>query len=206
MEQSEGPIQRQEYFDKVQELVEAGKLPKSYRSAVQFALAFVYKPKEATFLSTYEKYKRSIPNVPDRLRAEMDRQILDSLVAEKKLSGAARDNLLRELSSAKLRHGETYLDRMQNEIDDSNRETDRMIKHTEALMQNAKKSELSDNIKAAGALAAVAVVLIVSWIEFAGWVNRQPSQSQDVEEKMIPGLGITASEYERRSNCRLYGC
>lgn len=209
MEGPEEPIERNEYVDKIQELVNSGKLPKSYRSAVKWALSYVYKPKDEAACATYEKYKRSIPNVPDSLRSEMDRQILDNLVSEKKLSGIARENLLRELSVAKLRHGETYVDRISKEIDDSIRETDELIKSTEILMQKAKESEFGDNIKAIGILSVVAVVFIVvfitAWSGFAEWVNNQPSVSKGDKDRMIPGLGITAREYERRQFCLMPG-
>lgn len=195
-EQTENSIQRQEYFDKVQELVDAGKLPKSYRSAVQFALAYVYKPNEGDFLATYEKYKRSIPNIPSSLRAEMDRRILDNLVSEKKLSGLARDNLLRELSSMRLRHGETNFDRIQREFDDADKEIDAMIKSTEALVQKAKESEFSDNIKAIGVLSVVAVVLIVAWKGFAGWVNTQSTNLRENTPQGTYGESGSREQFE----------
>lgn len=205
MEEPEKHIKRQEYFDKIQELVNSGKLPKSYRTAVQWALAFVDAPKDEAAHATYEKYKLSIPNIPDSLRAEMDRHILNNLVSEKKLSGIARDNLLRELHTGKLRHGETYLDRMQKEFDDANREFDLINKSTETLIQKAKESELGDNVKAAGILAVVAVVLITALSGFASWINNQYSFSKTDGDRVIPGLGITAKEYERRQSCLMPG-
>jgi tetratricopeptide (TPR) repeat protein len=115
-------IWRDEYDEKIEGLVDSGKLPKSYRSAVRLALVCISEPKDSSDISLYNRYKSSIPNVPRALRAEMDKKILDGLVSEKKLSGVARDNLLKELNNGELHHGETAftkLERETNELIDS---------------------------------------------------------------------------------------
>lgn len=130
-------IWRDEYDEKIKDLVASGKLPKSYRSAVQWALKCIQEPKEASDISLYNRYKASIPNVPRALRAEMDKKILDGLVSERKLSGTARDNLLSELNKGDLRHGEAAFARLE-------RETNELIKSIDFLPGGEKWMEAED--------------------------------------------------------------
>lgn len=99
---------RYEYHKKIQELVDSGRLPKSYRVAVQSALVCVSKPTDAAAIKNYEKYKKAIPNVPNELRYKMDEYILERLVSEKRLSLSSKNKLLRELGSDRLKHSDLF--------------------------------------------------------------------------------------------------
>lgn len=193
-------IIRWEYREFVSELVKLGKFPKSYRSGVQTALVylFLYEPKTETSLNIYNRYISAVPNVPNSLRAEMDKLILDEMVSEKRLSGASRDKLLHELSMVNLYHGGL----MQKSIDESNES----IRQSYEAIEKMKEADRRAPFEIAAVLSVIAVVVVMAWGAFANWVNNQPDVYRPSTERAIPGLGITASEYQRRSNCLQFGC
>lgn len=90
-------ISRNGYGEIISDLVSAGKLPKSYKSRVIGALESIHEPRDSLEIELYEKYKEALPTVSGSLRAEMDKFVLDKLVAEKTLSAVSRDSLMREL-------------------------------------------------------------------------------------------------------------
>lgn len=96
-------ISRNGYGEIISDLVKSGKLPKSYKSRVSGALESISEPRDELHYGLYIKYKEALPNVPDNLRTEMDKFILDKLVAEKTLSAVSRDSLLRELENIKFK-------------------------------------------------------------------------------------------------------
>jgi hypothetical protein len=144
--------------------------------------------------------------------------ILDRLVSEGKLQSVERDYLLRELSAAEseLSMGDLKIRQLEDErlkeaLDEADKRINEMSKPLETLNQEAAREAAKQrgivNIMIFGTLSVAAVVCIVAWNGFAAWVNSQPNSSRFGEEKEIPGLGITSSEYERRSNCLLNdGC
>jgi hypothetical protein len=191
-------IVRMEYYELVADLVKLGKFPKSHRSRVQSALTYLYEPKTEASLNIYNRYISAVPNVPNNLRAEMDKLILDEMVLEKRLSGVSRDKLLHEISMVNLYHGGL----VQKLIDESNE----AIKRIGEGQEKMKEAERRAPFEIAAVLSVIAVVVVMAWSAFANWVNRQPDYFKQSDEKTIPGFGITASEYERRSNCRNFGC
>lgn len=201
---------RWEYYELIPELVEAGKLPKSYASTVRDALTFIYEPKDEPGRLIYEKFKASIPNVPKNIRIELDTQILDMLVLDKKLSAVSRDRLLPELSKANLYHGKSAVDlefeALDAEFHELMEESDRIDREFDEANKNIKEAERRAPFEIAGVLSVIAVVVVMAWSAFANWVNSQPDSYRQSDEKTIPGLGITASEYQRRSDCLNFGC
>ncbi len=191
-------VVRWEYHEFVAELVKLGKFPKSYRSGVQSALTYLYEPKTESSLDVFNRYIRAIPNVPKSLRVEMDKLILDEMVSEKRLSGVSRDKLLHEISMVNLYHGGF----VQKSIDESNE----AIRKFDEASKKMKEAERRAPFEIAAVLSVIAVVVVMAWSAFADWVNRQPDYYRQSDEKTIPGLGITASEYQRRSDCLNFGC
>lgn len=191
-------IVRWEYYEFVAELVKLGKFPKSYRSGVQGALTFLREPKTEASRNIYNRYISAIPNVPNSLRAEMDKLILDEMVSEKRLSVASRDKMLHELSMVDLYHGGLA----QKSIDESNE----LIRRIDEAQEKMKEAERRAPFEIAAVLSVIAVVVVMAWSAFASWVNSQPDVSRPSAEREIPGLGITASEYQRRSDCLNFGC
>lgn len=192
-------IVRWEYYEFVAELVKLGKFPKSYRSGVQGDLTFLREPKTEASRNIYHRYISAIPNVPNSLRAEMDKLILDEMVLEKRLSGVSRDKLLHEISMVNLYHGGL----LQKTIDESNEASKRLDEAQEKM----KEAERRAPFEIAAVLSVIAVVVVMAWSAFASWVNNnKPHAYSPSTEKTIPGLGITASEYQRRSNCLNFGC
>lgn len=202
-----GGIRRYEYYYKVKELADSGVLPKSYRYAVEQGLMYVDRPKEESARAIFDEYRNSIPNIPDSLRARMDRQILDALVLEKKLSGYSRDNLLRELSRAKLYHdkspAEAEMDELVRRGEEAARSVDALLKSHNEEMERIRKSHRFDYLIIYGGISAIAVIVLIA---FLNWAGNQSVVSKSRGEVMIPGLGITQGEYQRRSNCLQNGC
>lgn len=134
-------INRDEYREKIEELVSSGKLPKSYKSTVINALYVISPhnigPKNEVALSLYERYRNAIPDVPDTLRFEVDKRILDTLVSEKKLSAVSRDGLLRELKKIKFYH-----DRVSTH---SEREKERLERET-ALEESVRAADRANQV------------------------------------------------------------
>jgi hypothetical protein len=213
MKQSEKPLLRTEYIDKLQEICESGNIVEPQRSTVLYAFCCVNKPEQGIFLSTWKKYKRSIRDVPSALRKELDSQIIDNLISEEKLSSADGDYLLRaltaaeiELSAADARIRKIEDDRNKEAADKTEKERNEWKKSVELRDQKARERQLVDGVKVVWILSVSLFVLILVWNGFTAWVNDQSTTTLGNEDEIVPGLGISASEYERRSNCRLYGC
>lgn len=200
-------IHRSEYGDVIKELAASGKLPKSYRSAVESALKFVYRPKEEYALALYEEYKSCIPDIPGAIRELMDEEILNELVSKKKLSAASRDNLIRELSGAKLYHGrsawEVKHDEEERVYQEASRAFDERLRAHKEEMRRINEATKYDSLIAYGGLSAVVVILLFL---FVSWVGNQSVAHKSSSEKVIPGLGVSQKEYQRRLNCFQNGC
>lgn len=69
-----------------------------------------------------------------------------------------------------------------------------------------RKADIEAKLIVFGTLSAIAVVVVMAWNGFVNWVNSQPDVYRPSAEREIPGLGITASEYQRRSDCLNFGC
>lgn len=213
MKQSEKPLLRTEYIDKLQEICESGNIVEPQRSTVLYAFCHVNKPEQGIFLSTWKKYKRSIRDVPSSLRKELDSQIIDNLLSEEKLSVADGEYLLRaltaaeiELSAADARIRKLEDDRNKEAADKTEKERNEWKKSVELRDQKVREQKLVDGVKVVVILSVSLFVSILVWNGFTAWVNDQSTTTLDNEDEIIPGLGISASEYERRSNCRLNGC